>query len=468
MRQQDIFKSVLEVENTPQLLDFSVPGYGFLLWPYIRYTFLAWCLEHFFPGKFILNEKKELETSLSRCTLLARTASSCFRPWPQRNIWIYSKVGSLFYKNKQDRLYNQYVEPLAEIFAKQTLVLNASAGPDFIRSPLAFSLRHVAPVELIAGKLTRFMPDQRYLPPIKGLLNFLQTKVKQICGFSVPDDVITGLEKQLIYLSKYTVAEHTIYKKIFALTKPKLFIIDGAYYGTFGHLTLLCKQSGITVADMQHGMIDAKHIAYNWAPKLSCESMLAEQLPDYFLTYGPFWHNSFNAPGTCQPIGNPWFAEQSKNHRSCKNNGILFALANFYDEFYDDIMALRRNFPEKEIILRPHPHQHDLFFDSAVSKIDGVTVDTGRNLYETLTRVQTVVGMWSTSLFEAAALGKKVFIKNSLWGDSADDHLFTLYSTSEELIHKIGTPSDTVADITKSIFMDNWEKRYKEWVTSVI
>lgn len=468
MKQQDIFKNVLEVENTPQLLDFSVPGYGFLLWPYIRYTFLAWCLEHFFPGKFILNEKKELETSLSRYTLLARTASSCFRPWPQRSIWIYSKVGSLFYKNKQNRLYNQYVEPLAEIFAKQTLVLNASAGPDFVRSPLTFSLRHIAPVELIAGKLTRFMPDQRYLPPIKGLLNFLQTKVKQICGFSVPDDFITGLEKQLIYLSKYTVAEYTIYKKIFSHTKPRLLIIDQAYYGPFGHLILLCKQFAIPVADIQHGLIHAKHIAYNWAPELSSERLLAEQLPDYFLTYGPFWHKFFNTSGTCQAIGNPWFAEQSKSHAVCSDNAILFALADFYDEFYDDIVALRNAFPEREIILRPHPNQHELLFDSIISKIDGVTLDTSRNIYETLMRVQTVIGAWSTSLFETAALGKKVFLKNSYWVDGADDHLFTLYCTPEDLIHKINTPSDIAADTSKSVFIENWEENYKKWITSVI
>lgn len=468
MEQKNIFKKVLEIENTPQLLDFNVPGYGFMLWPYIRYTVLAWCLEHFLPKKSRLNEKKDLETSLFRYSLFVRTASNCFRPWPQRNIWIYTKTGSQFYKKKHGRLYNQYVEPLAEVFPRQTLVLDASSGPDFVRNPPVFPLRHIAPVGLIAGKLTRFMPDQCHLSPIRGLLNFLQMRVQQVCGFSVPDDFVTSLEKQLLYLSKYTITEYTIYKKIFALTKPELFIIDKAYYGTFGHLVLLAKQFSIPVADIQHGMIYAQHLAYNWAPKLYSEDLLAKQLPDYFLTYGPYWHKFFSTSGTCQAIGNPWFAEQSKSHTSGANNAILFSLAGSYDEFHADILVLRNAFPEREIILRPHPNQHHLFFDSAISKIDGVTLDTGRNIYETLARVQTVIGLWSTSLFEAAALGKKVFIKKSHLADGADDRLFTLYSTPEDLIDNIDAPSDTVSNTDSTLFIDDWKEEYKKWILSVI
>ena len=458
-----LFEQVLSVEDTSEFLDFIIPDYGLLLWPYVRYSILANCLERYFPKKYVFPSSVPAEGRLHRYGIFTKTILNFLRPWPKRLIWHYSAVGSAFYKLHNGRLYNIYTEPFAECLPNETLLLDASRGPEYIPTAVPYALRRVQPIRFFAGQITRFSPPAKYRILVDDFCAFVKERIQNVLGFSLAPDIMRVMAENLChYTIPFVIAERRIFSFFLKKGRPRLLTIDDAFGGGYGHIILLAKEHGAIVAEHHHGHASKEHLAYSWANAMRTSATLARQLPDYFLTRGAYWHDKIRIPAQCRVLGHPWFAIQAASQPARSGAGILFALATFYEDFTPIIQAIVQAFPARTVIVRPHPSEHDFFYASSAAKIPGIHIDTNNDIYDTFPVVDTVVGELSSSLFEAAALGKRVFSRISprtkrIYTDTA----FERYESAVELIEKLKQPKPEISKKTQdAIFDRNWKENY--------
>ena len=458
-----VFEQVLEVENTTDILDFVVPGRKFLIWPTVRYEILSYCLEHFFSGKFIFPNPTPQASTFSRYHLFFKMLRECITPWPKRDIWLGSFAGSAFYKNKDGRLYNHYIEPFAEQLPDQSLFVDFSNGPEFVPATSLYPLRRTAPISIAAGKWTRYFTDKPAKKVATDFLAFVKTRIKTILEIELPESLYKQLHNRIVFNCKFSAVQFELFSKIWSRRPPTVLILDELYYGGMGHIVHLCKDLGVTVCENQHGILHSTHLAYQWGDSLINSPVLQKELPDTFLSYGTYWHRFFRACGEPVAVGNPWYTQHSQNVvQTTDNHPILFALAGVYDELLPFISALLNNFPEREILLRPHPNEWTVFNNSSIGKLAGTRVDCNKNFYETLPKVGTVIGDLSTALYESAAMGKRVLLLRSPYNFNTDPRFFEWFDTPEELVEKLKQTDWAPHEDVYDVFFDrNWEENYK-------
>jgi len=467
-----MFEQVLRVEDTPEILDFVVPGYGFILWPYVRFKILSNCLERFFPGQYVLSPGLPTMKKAGRYAFFIKTIFNTLRPWPKRPIWNYSHVGSAFYKQRNGRLYNSYAEPLAECLPEKTLLVDASPGPEFIPATAPYALRRARTITLLAGKMAHYMSSAKYRILVDDFCAFVGERIQSVLGFSLAPDFMNATAEKLCHFTiPFAIAEQRLFSHFLKKDPPRLFIIDEAFYGQFGHLILAAKERGAMVADIQHGLVFKGHLGYFWADAMNSSDALIRQIPDYFLTYGSYWHDKMRLPAYCRlrVIGNPWFSIQAASQPPHGANGILFALNSSYEEFAPAIQAVVQAFPTKKIIVRPHPNEHQKFYASGAAMVPGAHIDTNRDIFDTFPEVDTVIGEFSTSLFDAKALGKRVFSRTSALAKTIlAGAAFEWYELADELVEKLKRTKLVVPkEEGEDIFGRNWECEYAGFISEI-
>ena len=275
-----------------------------------------------------------------------------------------------------------------------------------------------------------------------------------------------------MYRLRLAIVEYYYYNLIFRNNLPKLLIINCAHYGGYGHLIKLAKENGVCVAENQHGVVASEHIAYNWSKTMCVSKKLHNQLPDVFMSYGEYWHGKMRIPGKFQVIGNPWFALQAKKIKGAAGQakGILFALNTRYDSYLPYIKAIQTAFPNLNIIVRPHPAQRNMFAQTQLANTPGVTIDANTDIYTTFKKVDCVVGEASTALFEAAALGKRVFVRRGVYDGYLENLPVIFFHSPEQLVEYLPVQNSgrLPYEIQNQIFCTSWEKNYQDFANKFV
>src|SRR5690606_18602659 len=73
------------------------------------------------------------------------------------------------------------------------------------------------------------------------------------------------------------------------LVRPSVFLVEEGCYGHMAAFNLAARESGVIVAEFQHGAVTAGHDVYNVAPALADSRAFLRGVPDVFLAYGDRW-----------------------------------------------------------------------------------------------------------------------------------------------------------------------------------
>ncbi|WP_425235167.1 hypothetical protein [Ulvibacterium sp.] len=93
------------------------------------------------------------------------------------------------------------------------------------------------------------------------------------------DDLLGVHKNKILGIIKRYHAEYKLYRFLFSFRKPKaVFVV--CYYTKYG-LIKACKEKGVPVFELQHGLITTQHRAYGFKADYAQAFK-----PDYFLTYG--------------------------------------------------------------------------------------------------------------------------------------------------------------------------------------
>ncbi|GAB6189629.1 hypothetical protein JCM30566_13700 [Marinitoga arctica] len=202
--------------------------------------------------------------------------------------------------------------------------------------------------------------------------------------------------------------------------KPKILFIFSALSGMqYSIIIKLSKELGIKVVEFQHGLITKSHIAYNYGDAIFKNTEYKKYLPDYLLTYGEFWNKNMRIPVKKITIGNPHFwynynkINTSKELKENNKKKILIisqgTLTNIYVKIAKELS--KKLSSDYEIIFKLHPGK--VAFEERYKELENynnIIIKKDEDIYELINISDYIVSIYSTTIFEAVALNKPVYI----------------------------------------------------------
>lgn len=203
------------------------------------------------------------------------------------------------------------------------------------------------------------------------------------------------------------------YKRLLKRVRPSLIIVVCSY----GKETFIeaGKSLGITVVELQHGLIDSRHLGYSFPGS----KRFKKSFPDYLLTFGDLWCSATEYPINADrviSVGYPYLEKEMQNYNKNKQKDqlVFISQGTVGAEMSKVAVELseKENFPYK-IIYKLHPgeyarwrKEYPWLINSKVIVIDGDHYP----LYKIFAESKVQIGVLSTAIFEGIAFGLKTIL----------------------------------------------------------
>ncbi|WP_347353742.1 hypothetical protein [Acetoanaerobium noterae] len=461
----------LELENTEEILSFTAGPAKLALWPLVRSAVLARLTVFLRLREEGTNSCKfdaPVPTDHSRKQGVAKNLKLALS-WPaDRDIlYVSNKPVRLEHKG---RPYNQWEQPTAELLGSRTLFVTTNGTRHYFDDKSGIEFRDISPFYRYAYRLQRILPKSMVSRISESFCDFLTNRLDSIFGSGTHRPVLSGIIEKIIPRLYVQTLEYFASKYTLSKSATKIVFISTGSYGNNIGIQSAATDIGIHTVELQHGEISPSHYAYNCAKPVIDHPHISRYMPHYFLSYGPFWHDRIASPSKLVPMGNPFFTMAAQTAAQCMGRGILFALSDEYESFTPYISAAIRAFPDREVIVRPHPHCREAFAASSIAKLEGYTLDTAATIYSTFARAETVISTGSTTLFEAAASGRTCLLKPSSITTDGAWKIFSTIDDPDEMIGKISSPDQCrlPLHVRNSIFSGSWRENYVNFINHAL
>jgi hypothetical protein len=221
---------------------------------------------------------------------------------------------------------------------------------------------------------------------------------------------MTSREKFPVEQFRQVVAQSWGYRDLFKLENvATVFVVDAI------HLSVVrgAKLAGCRFVELQHGSIYPQHPSHNWPA--GAKVQLA---PDEFMYWGSYWIQGIRFASNTQPVlvgAIPSMtALQQKAKESKPNQAIFISSYDVTERLFAQAVKLSEERKDLNILYKGHPRE-DLSkqeeFLKNNPKLKNLTIITAKaTAIDLISESEYVIGVNSTALFEAAALGKKVVV----------------------------------------------------------
>lgn len=222
--------------------------------------------------------------------------------------------------------------------------------------------------------------------------------------------------------------DYIFYKIILKIKKPLIIFItqNGVQKGLFA----AAKKCNVPIVEVQHGIIDEGHLAYNYNKNIKYRENQI-YLPTYYFTFSDFWIKKLYFPvKQIVSIGNSFFFNPDNNQIiKGQIEGLLIASS---DVFGENLKKIALNFanknPEIPIYFKLHPNQFSekQYYIDQFSDFENIKVYSNeKSIYELLEISKAILIIQSTALYEAYHL-KKTCIVYKKQSYQRHSHVFDL------------------------------------------
>lgn len=194
------------------------------------------------------------------------------------------------------------------------------------------------------------------------------------------------------------------YLNLFQKTKPKaIFVVQN---GICKAIFEAANKLSIRAIELQHGYIGYVHPAYSYPKSINPGDL--NTLPSDFFSFSDFWTSKLNFPvKQIFPIGNSY--NSNKPLQIKKEYDLTFIFADVYTNIFLPIIddLLNKEY-DGTICIKLHPNQLQdvVSITYKFSKNSNVIVLTNEySMSEVLNKSKAIVGIQSTSLYEAIHIG---------------------------------------------------------------
>ena len=249
-----------------------------------------------------------------------------------------------------------------------------------------------------------------------------------------------------------------------------VFMNEACFLGWYGLLTTCFKENGFTVIEPQHGFVSFEHPAYNY-PNLPRDGRTEIQgyFPDYLLTFGPYWSAHVRVPVDTVAVGYPYLNREAERLAACvpDENVILFvSQGSVTERLAACAAAVSKAFPEVTVVFKLHPGEVPFTERYAVlSSLANVRVVTSGSVHEWLSKSRTLVGAFSTVLFESVLFpNRRVFVLTG--SEDLPACLGASFSSADDLIRLLSDPRSGQSTCRpREYWTADWEVRFSDWMS---
>lgn len=202
------------------------------------------------------------------------------------------------------------------------------------------------------------------------------------------------------YQSKY-------YYHLLRLNKIKkvFFVKNGNSYG----LIHSSRKLGIKIHEFQHGDIVFEDVTMNFN-NIDSKNLL---IPDVHFVYSNYWVKNIETHSKCVEIG--YNGAGFNNNINLFSQGIVIAMDHNNESFFCDLTKALAEKVDTIVYLKLHPVQFDKFiiFQNLFSQYKNVEVLSFEyNFNQISSKVVSIIGSYSTAMYEAYDFGCQLFIIN--------------------------------------------------------
>lgn len=259
--------------------------------------------------------------------------------------------------------------------------------------------------------------------------NELESKVINVVettfNVSIPVVIKNRWIRWIQYILDNKLLYEQYYKYLLKRIQPKIILTPNGYSPHNQFLFPVARKLNIPTVELEHGIVTDAHAAYNFP-----EGIKVDAFPDYFFSFGKYEINSARWPierSHIVPVGYPELEQYVNRYKKMKKRNVVTILflsseVRELDKMVKQLDELLRG-GNYRIKYRLHPKEAGCKQTSMAQFFFGTEVEivTGREktLYECLGEADWVVGMSSTSLYEATAFETRIAIF---------DHPLSIYS----------------------------------------
>jgi len=297
----------------------------------------------------------------------------------------------------------------------------------------------------------------------------LEPFCSQLSQIGYKNKSIKFARKKIIYLNKKISVYRFFYNLFLNITKPKILFINSASYGApYAILNKEAKKRGIITAEIQHGMINKNHIAYNFSNQLLKDKKINNYLPQYILFSGDYWSQQANTPSTKIVVGNPHINQALSNYNknntnTIKNSYLFVSQYDITDQLITLAVDLRKNAYHAIISFRLHPQEMLSKKQLTILGKNNIEISEKIDFYQELQKYENIIGCYSTCLYEALAFKKKVFImKHKSAKEAGFYQIGSVVSNGDEIIKKNNFHIEN-----KDYWASDFENRYHNFISNL-
>ncbi len=465
-------QDLLVIEDDAAILSFRCPRTGLLLWPLIRVVVLRMIMSDLLYGASLDGIGDARPVSRAAWSTMLRSVVHNRGRRPVAEVCIVSTA--VANQLVDGRWYNRLVDAFALQHPAQTVSLEEPfewrwqmprhhanvlfLAPQLAAGAIIGRLRVSAAARVIAAELIDFV------------LARALARLAWVCDPMRRGQLVEMLARKVASLP----SQYAAYCGMLDMIRPKLLLVTGACYGPLSPLVAAANRRGIVTAEYQHGAVSRGHDAYNFAPLVASSTEYREALPAFFLGYGSWWNEQFNAPVSKRVVGNPHRERQLQHIRRTTtdpkrililSDGIEFTL--YLEQARAIATAVGNRF---QVILRPHPLERTAVHGSYGAIVDDVVIDQEQDLYTALASSHAVISEVSTGLFEAVGIADKVFVWDTPKARfSYPSHPFRRFVRVEELVEMLTDThaGELAADAVDAIWAPGWQQHYSAFLESV-
>lgn len=408
-----LFERFLEIEDKSNLFQYEIGNVK--IWQYIRFTICAKMLEELSGIRTISavpsaygSKKSNIFSRLKRSQFLIHKKDILVICHPRRV--------------KEDGKYRCFVtEEFISKLRKSYYVFENSLQGTHFEPAQTKNLKYIDTNFLYFCKLIKY-DEKKNQKEIKLLVQYISQLMRE--GYKCELD--SKFERDLsIYIMQSL--QNIYYSRIYArivlnIIRPKIIFLTVSYDIFNQSLIRTAKGMNIPVVELQHGRMGATHAAYNF--KSSHE---LEIFPDYLFVYGEYERQNVRYPinrSHIFAVGYPELERKVKAYHFMQGKGsgltIVFtpgAMEGKVISYY--ALEIRKCFPDINIriIYKLHPSEY-MGWENKYPELKGKNLEVIENndhdIYYYLGQADYVIGISSTSLFEAMMFRTEILVIKEL------------------------------------------------------
>lgn len=455
-------------DSAPDVLFERLPGASVPLWPDVRTGFMNALQLHDFgsrPVDAAPEARVNAYLRLGRALLPSRWDARQIRT-PRAAAYLMSGVTTHVVDG---RLRNWLVGDFADQYPESSAILQWSAVGS---PPPAFPLtRSLDPMETRTAGYSRLSRTAVDTVKVTSLVREFAT----LLDARITPDQVESIAASAVYLASQARHLESQFSRLLDRLSPRVVLMEDASYGGRSALVAMMKARGILVAEPQHGWIGPTHAAYNFGAAMRAPELFAT-LPDELLTFGEYWGEGIRHPGQSVTIGKAHLeamAGSAPAWDSRPREVLLVSSVIDPPAAIEFGLQLRAALPKEWVIrFRPHPSERATLATRYAGMFSntGIELDDNSDVYDSLASARGVVGASSTVLFEALAMGCRVFVKDSQFTDYYTGELFghvirgidDVHTVAEGLAQETWESSRSLESVWKSGAVDN----FRAWIDS--